>query len=63
VRFAIALALAVPAAAESKEKVIYSFQGGNDGAYPHGSVVFDEKGNLFGTTQGGPPADLCSDRQ
>ena len=33
--FAISLALAVPASAEWKEKVLYSFQGGtNDGSVP-----------------------------
>src|SRR5271170_2601752 len=40
--------------AEWKEKVLYSFQGGNDGATPAGGVVFDKKGNLYGaTTDGG----------
>jgi hypothetical protein len=47
--------------AEWKEKVLYSFQGGSDGALPSGGVVFDKAGNLYGTTlQGGvgtyPPA-------
>ena len=57
---AIALAF-VSASAESKEKVLYSFQGGtSDGAAPAGGVVFDTAGNLYGaTTDGGgecPPA-------
>jgi hypothetical protein len=53
---AVVLTLTVPASAEWKEKVLYSFQGGNDGAYPAGGVVFDKQGNLYGTTQaGGPP--------
>jgi uncharacterized repeat protein (TIGR03803 family) len=62
--FAVALTLAVPASAEWKEKVLYSFQGGtNDGSVPAGGVVFDKQGNLYGaTTDGGmvyqlaPPA-------
>jgi uncharacterized repeat protein (TIGR03803 family) len=31
--------------------VLYSFQGGTDGAYPAGGVVFDKHGNLYGATQ------------
>jgi len=49
-----AATLAVPASAEWKEKVLYSFQGGSDGATPAGGVAFDKKGNLYGaTTDGG----------
>lgn len=33
------------------ETVLYSFQGGNDGADPYGGLVFDEVGNLYGTTE------------
>jgi uncharacterized repeat protein (TIGR03803 family) len=51
--FAIALTLAVPASAEWKEKVLYSFQGAPDGAVPAGGVVFDKAGNLYGATLGG----------
>jgi len=54
---AILLALVIFAsnlsAAESKEKVLYSFQGGNDGAVPAGGVVFDNQGNLYGATADG----------
>ena len=32
------------------EKILYSFQGGQDGAYPYAGVVFDNAGNLYGTT-------------
>jgi hypothetical protein len=35
------------------ETVLYGFQGGNDGYYPEGSLVFDAAGNLYGTTYGG----------
>jgi hypothetical protein len=50
---AVFLALASPATAEWKEQVLYSFQGGTDGATPAGGVVFDKQGNLYGATQQG----------
>jgi uncharacterized repeat protein (TIGR03803 family) len=36
-----------------KETVLYSFKSDRDGASPYSGVVFDEKGNLYGTTVGG----------
>ena len=37
-----------------KEKVLHSFRGGKDGAYPYAGVILDSAGNLYGTTaQGG----------
>jgi hypothetical protein len=48
------LTFASPLSAEWKEKVLYSFQGLPDGAYPAGGVAFDKAGNLYGaTTYGG----------
>jgi uncharacterized repeat protein (TIGR03803 family) len=35
------------------ETVIYRFTGANDGAYPRGDLVFDQLGNLYGTTVNG----------
>jgi uncharacterized repeat protein (TIGR03803 family) len=32
------------------EQVLYSFQGGSDGNQPHGNLIFDAAGNLYGTT-------------
>jgi uncharacterized repeat protein (TIGR03803 family) len=38
-----------------KETILYEFKGqaNGDGAYPHGRLAFDAKGNIYGTTQGG----------
>jgi uncharacterized repeat protein (TIGR03803 family) len=35
------------------ETVLYSFTGGVDGANPHGGLVLDVQGNLYGATYGG----------
>jgi len=32
------------------ETLLYSFVGGDDGAFPNAGLVFDQKGNLYGTT-------------
>ncbi len=40
------------------ETVLYSFTGGNDGAYPSVPLIMDSAGKLFGTTLwGGPSGD------
>ena len=57
--FALLFVWAAPLWAEWKEKVLYSFQGGADGAAPVGGVVFGPDGTLYGATQFGG-ADNCS---
>ena len=42
--------IATPWAQAQTLKVLYSFKGGADGAYPVGSLVRDEAGNFYGTT-------------
>jgi hypothetical protein len=36
------------------EKVLYTFGGGADGAYPRAGLIADANGDLFGTTAGAP---------
>jgi uncharacterized repeat protein (TIGR03803 family) len=54
----------VPPATSWTETVLYSFQGPGaalaDGANPHGGVVFDASGNLYGTTQFGGMLRACA---
>ena len=42
------------------EKVLYNFQGGNDGWSPNANVIFDTTGNLYGTTYWGGGATICA---
>jgi uncharacterized repeat protein (TIGR03803 family) len=39
-----------PASRFSKETILYSFTGGNDGNRPSGDLLFDQTGNIYGTT-------------
>lgn len=43
------------AAARLTYKVLYTFTGGNDGAWPAGNLVADTQGNLYGMTSAGGP--------
>jgi hypothetical protein len=48
---ACALALANTSAGATSYTVLYSFGAhGGDGAFPEGPLIFDSKGNLYGTT-------------
>jgi uncharacterized repeat protein (TIGR03803 family) len=55
---AIILLLASGASAGT-EKVLYSFQGGQDGAGPDNSLISDADGNLYGTTAVGGGGSNC----
>jgi uncharacterized repeat protein (TIGR03803 family) len=41
-----------------KERMLYNFQGGHDGANPYASLIFDQTGALYGTTLNGGPANV-----
>jgi uncharacterized repeat protein (TIGR03803 family) len=43
-----------------QETVIYSFTGGADGLDPHGGVILDGAGNLYGTTVAGGFGGFCA---
>lgn len=45
---------------QGKERVLYSFTGGSDGAAPNSGLVRDTAGNLYGTTSAGGNTSLCS---
>jgi uncharacterized repeat protein (TIGR03803 family) len=49
-----------PSSSGYGESLVYSFQGGNDGALPYGGVTVDKSGNLFGTTNAGGGSSKCS---
>ena len=41
--------------------LLYNFQGGKDGLFPWGNLVFDKNGNLYGATQfGGGKGTTCN---
>lgn len=42
------------------EKLLYSFAGVPDGQYPFGKLVFDQAGNLYGTTNSGGASTNCN---
>lgn len=41
------------------ERLVYEFQGGNDGENPYGDVAFDPSGNLYSTTTRGGSSSSC----
>jgi len=50
----IAVFMLTPGAwAQTKFKTLYKFTGGADGAFPYADLIFDQAGNLYGTTSDG----------
>jgi uncharacterized repeat protein (TIGR03803 family) len=57
------LAITTPLLAAGKEKVLYSFCSADnctDGVAPNGGLIFDNAGNLYGTTLGGGGLGDCT---
>lgn len=56
-----ALLIAARPAQAQTETVLYNFKGGSNGNGPiwNGNLVFDSKGNLYGTTNGGGNCPSC----
>jgi hypothetical protein len=42
------------------ETVIYAFKGDDDGYAPQGTLIFDDAGNLYGTTTSGGRSSACT---
>lgn len=42
-----------------KETLLVQFQGGVDGGDPYGALIFDQAGNIYGTTQVGGTSQEC----
>ena len=52
-RVVVGLGVLLSSASAQTESVLYSFKGAPDGAYPVGSLVADNRGNLYGATANG----------
>jgi uncharacterized repeat protein (TIGR03803 family) len=57
---ALTLLLAPSAWAAAREKVLYRFNGGKDGAFPSSNMVLDLSGNLYGTASRGGHTKDCT---
>ncbi len=47
-----------PSGSGYKERILYSFQHGSDGAFPYAGLIGDSAGALFGTTSAGGSTDV-----
>jgi uncharacterized repeat protein (TIGR03803 family) len=54
--FGLVLAVAMPLAQAQTFHLLHEFTGGADGAFPKGTLVRDQAGNLYGTTNFGGPS-------
>jgi len=60
VNLGIVFELTPTAQGQWKETILYSFTGGSDGVAPWSGVIFDSKGNIYGTTAGGGRYSNCA---
>jgi uncharacterized repeat protein (TIGR03803 family) len=59
VSITIVVTLAIGSFAQT-ETILHSFTGGSDGGFPQAGLIFDSKGNLYGTTTGGGTSSNCT---
>ncbi|MGC1371894.1 MAG: choice-of-anchor tandem repeat GloVer-containing protein [Candidatus Sulfotelmatobacter sp.] len=59
--FTLTAAILIPAfyAHAASYKILYRFQGGNDGWLPYGNLLSDGHGGFYGTTYNGGSTTLC----
>jgi uncharacterized repeat protein (TIGR03803 family) len=55
----VAFELSPPSSGAWKETVLHAFTGGKDGMQPMAGLIFDNAGNLYGTTQFGGSLSAC----
>jgi hypothetical protein len=56
---AVVLMLAGSAWSASTGKLLHAFSGDPDGGYPQSDLIFDNQGNIFGTTYSGGIGGGC----
>ena len=58
--FALMLLVTPGLQAAARERVLYRFSGGSDGAFPSSNLVMDASGNFYGTASHGGNTSDCT---